>query len=98
MILAAPIGKGRDGREVVADIHALPHLLIAGMVGSGKTVLIHNILTSLISENDPGRLRLIQHFKHEGAYKRHQVEYSGASRLSGGLGVGLPFCPWKRGR
>jgi DNA segregation ATPase FtsK/SpoIIIE, S-DNA-T family len=59
MTLPASIGKGRDGNEVVADIHAWPHLVIAGIVGSGKTVLLHNILTSLISGNDPGWLRLI---------------------------------------
>jgi DNA segregation ATPase FtsK/SpoIIIE, S-DNA-T family len=77
MALPARLGKGRDGNEVVADIHALPHLLIAGMVGSGKTVLVHNILTSLISENDPGRLRLI-------LIDRKQVEldaYNGLAHL-----------------
>jgi hypothetical protein len=59
MTLPASIGKGRDGKGLVADIHALPHLLIAGIVGSGKTVLVHNILTSLISGNDSEWLRLI---------------------------------------
>src|SRR5262249_41612801 len=53
------IGKDGRGQDVELDLPDLPHLLIAGMVKSGKSVLIHNILSTLIAEHGPDRLRLI---------------------------------------
>jgi DNA segregation ATPase FtsK/SpoIIIE, S-DNA-T family len=58
-ILPLSLGSDSSGSEVVVDLHTLPHMLIGGMVGSGKSVLLHNIPNSLISEVGPGRLRLI---------------------------------------
>ncbi len=55
------IGLGRDvaGEPLVADLAALPHLLIAGATGSGKSVSINSILTCLLMNNTPDTLRLL---------------------------------------
>jgi S-DNA-T family DNA segregation ATPase FtsK/SpoIIIE len=53
------LGKDRSGHEVDVDLHSLPNLIVGGMVGSGKSVLLHNILVSLITEVGPDRLRFI---------------------------------------
>jgi S-DNA-T family DNA segregation ATPase FtsK/SpoIIIE len=56
-----PVVLGKDGRgqDIELNLSDLPHLLIAGMVKSGKSVLIHNILSTLIDQRGPDRLRLI---------------------------------------
>ena len=55
------IALGRDvaGMPVAADLAAMPHLLIAGATGSGKSVCIHSILSSLLFNNGPDVLRLL---------------------------------------
>ncbi len=55
------IGLGRDvsGRPVVADLAAMPHLLIAGTTGSGKSVCINAILACLLLQNTPEDLRFV---------------------------------------
>ncbi|MFO7918224.1 MAG: DNA translocase FtsK 4TM domain-containing protein [Anaerolineae bacterium] len=55
------IGLGRDvsGNPVVADIGTLPHLLIAGATGSGKSVCINAMIACLLSRNTPADLRLL---------------------------------------
>jgi DNA segregation ATPase FtsK/SpoIIIE, S-DNA-T family len=58
-VLPLTLGKNKSGHEVDVDLHSLPNLIVGGMVGSGKSVLLHNILDSLISEVGPDRLRLI---------------------------------------
>jgi DNA segregation ATPase FtsK/SpoIIIE, S-DNA-T family len=58
-VLPLTLGKDKSGHEVDVDLHSLPNLIVGGMVGSGKSVLLHNILDSLISEVGPDRLRLI---------------------------------------
>ncbi len=57
--LAFAIGKDIGGRAVVADLAKMPHLLVAGQTGSGKSVMINNILTSLLYRNTPSELKLI---------------------------------------
>lgn len=42
------LGRTHDGKDLVADITKMPHLLIAGTTGSGKSVLLHSIICSLI--------------------------------------------------
>ena len=56
-----PVALGRDvsGAAVVADLAAMPHLLIAGATGSGKSVCINAILTSLLCDHTPDDLRLL---------------------------------------
>lgn len=58
---ALPLGLGKDltGRPYVADLAKMPHLLIAGATGSGKSVCINTIVTSLIYRHTPERLRLL---------------------------------------
>ena len=61
--IASPLGiaMGRDvsGRPVVADLGRMPHLLIAGTTGSGKSICIAAITTCLVMNNTPEDLRLI---------------------------------------
>jgi S-DNA-T family DNA segregation ATPase FtsK/SpoIIIE len=58
---ALPIALGRDleGKPVVADLSKMPHLLIAGATGTGKSVTINTIITSLIYRHTPRELRLL---------------------------------------
>lgn len=53
------LGKGVDGSPLVADLAAMPHLLVAGATGSGKSVAINVILLSLLISRRPDELRLI---------------------------------------
>lgn len=57
--LSFAIGKDISGTPVVADLARMPHLLVAGQTGSGKSVMINDILTSLLYRNSPADLKLI---------------------------------------
>jgi len=59
MILPVPIGKNIDGGSVVADINRMPHLLIAGATGSGKSVLTNSFISSLLMKRTPDEVKLI---------------------------------------
>jgi S-DNA-T family DNA segregation ATPase FtsK/SpoIIIE len=56
-----PIALGRDleGKPVVADLTRMPHLLIAGATGTGKSVTINTVITSLLYRYTPRELRLL---------------------------------------
>ncbi len=57
--LVFPLGKDVRGDAMYADIGKMPHLLIAGSTGSGKSVAIHDVITSLLFKNSPAELRFI---------------------------------------
>lgn len=57
--LAFAIGRDISGAPVVADLAKMPHLLVAGQTGSGKSVMINDILTSLLYRNSPSDMKLI---------------------------------------
>lgn len=57
--LAYPAGLDVGGEPVFTDIEKLPHLLIAGATGAGKSILVHSILISLLYKNSPEMLKLI---------------------------------------
>lgn len=53
------VGKDISGSPVVASLEKMPHLLVAGQTGSGKSVMINSILVSLLYRNSPSDLKLI---------------------------------------
>ena len=57
--LTFALGKDIDGAVRVADIAKMPHLLIAGATGSGKSVCINSMIISLIYKSDPNDVKLI---------------------------------------
>jgi DNA segregation ATPase FtsK/SpoIIIE, S-DNA-T family len=56
-----PIALGRDvsGKPLISDLAKMPHLLIAGATGSGKSVCINSIITSIVYSKSPKDVRLI---------------------------------------
>jgi S-DNA-T family DNA segregation ATPase FtsK/SpoIIIE len=58
-VLAFGLGKDIAGEPVVADLANMPHLLIAGATGSGKSVCVNSIICSLLLRTTPDELRLI---------------------------------------
>ncbi len=57
--LKLAMGRDVSGRPIVADLRKMPHLLIAGKTGSGKSVAMNAFLTSLLWNNSPEDLRMI---------------------------------------
>ncbi len=57
--LAVWLGKGIDGQPVYSDLARMPHLLIAGTTGSGKSGCINAILTSILLRSTPEQVRMI---------------------------------------
>lgn len=58
---ALPFAVGKDvtGQCIVADLAKMPHLLVAGATGSGKSVMVNDLIASLIFKNGPAVLRLL---------------------------------------
>ncbi|MDD5226013.1 MAG: DNA translocase FtsK [Candidatus Omnitrophica bacterium] len=53
------LGKDTSGRPMIADLAAMPHILIAGTTGSGKTVCINSIITGFLYHCTPSQLKLV---------------------------------------
>ncbi|MCO6541776.1 MAG: hypothetical protein J6573_05675 [Lactobacillus sp.] len=58
-ILAVPLGKDVYGQIAMCDLTKLPHLLIAGSTGSGKSVAINTIITGILMQARPSEVKLI---------------------------------------
>ena len=58
---ALPVGLGKDisGRAVFFDLAEMPHLLVAGTTGSGKSVMLNGLLTSLLLTTDPRQVKMV---------------------------------------
>lgn len=56
-----PVGLGKDisGRAVFFDLAEMPHLLVAGTTGAGKSVMLNSLLTSLLLTTDPRRVKMV---------------------------------------
>jgi len=57
--LALPLGRDTSGTSFVTDLATMPHLLIAGTTGSGKSIMLAAMTTALVMNNLPSRVRLV---------------------------------------
>lgn len=57
--LDVPLGKDVEGKVISADLRKMPHLLIAGSTGSGKSVAINTIITSILMKSYPEDVKLV---------------------------------------
>lgn len=57
--LTVALGKDIEGKVTIADIAKMPHVLIAGATGSGKSICINSILISLLYKSTPEEVRLL---------------------------------------
>ena len=57
--LTIALGKDISGNPVVTDLRKMPHLLIAGSTGSGKSIFLHCVILSLIYKNTPEQVRFL---------------------------------------
>lgn len=57
--MAVAFGKNITGEVIWSDLYKMPHMLLAGTTGSGKSIFIHSIVMTLIMRNNPDDLRLV---------------------------------------
>lgn len=57
--LSLVIGRNIIGKPVISDLSKMPHLLVAGATGTGKSVTLHNLIISMLYKNSPHDLKLI---------------------------------------
>ena len=58
-LLGFVLGRDINGDPIFSDIEKMPHILIAGSTGSGKSITIHSLIISLLYKNSPQTLRMI---------------------------------------
>ena len=58
-LLLVSLGRDVAGKAIFANVAKMPHLLVAGATGSGKSIYIHALITSLLYRNPPESLRFI---------------------------------------
>lgn len=58
-LLEVPLGKDISGKVMTADLTKMPHLLIAGSTGSGKSVCINGIITSILMQAKPNEVKMM---------------------------------------
>ena len=57
--LALPLGRDVSGEPLIADLGSMPHLLIAGTTGSGKSIMLAAMTTAFVMNNPPDRVKLV---------------------------------------
>lgn len=57
--LAIALGQSVSGAPISADLASMPHVLVAGTTGSGKSVCVNSIITSILAQNTPERVKFI---------------------------------------
>ena len=57
--LTIALGKDIQGNPICSDLQKLPHLLVAGTTGSGKSVTLHTMIISLLYKSDPSELKML---------------------------------------
>lgn len=57
--LGFTLGRDVNGEPIFANIEKMPHLLVAGATGSGKSILVHSLIISLLYKNSPATLRFV---------------------------------------
>ena len=72
--LLLPIGKNISNKMITYPLNELPHLLIAGTTGSGKSVLVHSIITTLIMRNYPNQLKLMLIDPKQVEFSKYEME------------------------
>ena len=58
-LLGMVLGRDVSGEPIFADVEKMPHLLIAGSTGSGKSIALHSLIISLLYKNSPQTLKMI---------------------------------------
>ncbi|MCM8789903.1 MAG: DNA translocase FtsK 4TM domain-containing protein, partial [Candidatus Omnitrophica bacterium] len=58
-VLTLALGKDITGQPIIADLDQMPHLLIAGTTGSGKTVCVNSLILSLLFKSSPNDLKFV---------------------------------------
>jgi S-DNA-T family DNA segregation ATPase FtsK/SpoIIIE len=57
--LTISLGKDISGNPVITDLRKMPHLLIAGSTGSGKSIFLHSVILSLVYKSSPEKIRFL---------------------------------------
>lgn len=72
--LLIPIGKDISGNIITYPLNKMPHLLIAGATGSGKSVMVHSIIMTLLMRNYPSRLKMMFIDPKKVEFARYEME------------------------